>query len=135
MKTSNYLKTIFLLVLIITSCTPEVITIEMIKDNPAKYVAKDYFMISNISIVETASFMNYSISIIEDETGSIPFISSKPYNNSQRITREQVKYVRLYSDKQQNVELLVDKKSNDMIKTYGPIVANFILETSFKSLL
>ncbi|GGG14173.1 hypothetical protein GCM10011344_13500 [Dokdonia pacifica] len=135
MKTPNYLKIALFFTLILTSCGSEVTTIQMIKDNPAKYAAKDYFIISNISIVETASFMNYSISIIEDETGSIPFISSKPYNNSQSITREQVKYVRLYSDRQQNVELLVDKKSNDMIKTYGPIVANFILETSFKSLL
>ncbi|WP_299762456.1 hypothetical protein [uncultured Dokdonia sp.] len=129
----SYLKSILLL-LVITSCSPELITIQMIKDNPTKYAAKDYFIISNISIVETASFLNYSISIIEDETGSIPFISSKPYNHSQAIAKEQVKYVRIYSDKQQNVELLVDKKSNDMIKTYGPMVANLILETSLKSL-
>lgn len=133
MKTPNYLKP-FLLLLIVTSCSSKVTTIQMIKENPAKYTAKNYFFISNFSIVETASFMNYSISIIEDETGSIPFISSKPYNVSQKISREKVKYVRLYSNKRQNVELLVDRRSSDMIKTYGPMVTSFILEASYRSL-
>ncbi|MFC4633593.1 hypothetical protein ACFO3O_06720 [Dokdonia ponticola] len=94
MKTSNYLNP-FLLLLILTSCSPEATTIQMIQENPEKYTTKEYFIISNFSIVETASFMNYSISIIEDETGSISFISSKPYNDSQKISREKVKYVRL----------------------------------------
>ena len=127
MKTSNYLKILFL-VLLITSCSSGSTTIEMIKENPAKYT-QDYFYISNFSILETASLMNYSVNIIDDTTGRIVFISSKPYNTSQTVKMERVKYMRIYGDNRQTLELLVDQKSNDAIGTYGYLFAGFIMNS------
>ncbi len=106
----------------------------MVQDNPTEYSEKKDFKLSKFTVVETTSFLNTSISIIDDTTGKIPLIVNKPFAKGQMVKGIKVRYVRLYSDGQQTIECLVDRKSADMIASYGPMVTNFILELSLKTL-
>ena len=101
-------------------------TIEMIKQNPSNYVVQDHFVISNFKVLETSSFMNYSISIIDDTTDRIIFISSKPYAENQIVGKEKVRYMKLYRDANQNIELLAEINSYNKIKSFGPIITSFL---------
>jgi len=133
MNASRY---IFLL-LISISCSSKGnrgVSIQAIKENSTQYAAKKDFRLSEFTVLETTSFLNTSFSIIDDKTGQIPLIFSKPLIKGQALKGVKVRYMQLYSDGQKTVEYLVDKKSEEKIAAYGPMVANFLFELSLKTL-
>ncbi|MGB0950109.1 MAG: hypothetical protein ACPGU0_08405 [Marinirhabdus sp.] len=104
-------------------------TIQMIHENPSKYTSKKSFPLADFTVIDTRSFMNYSINVIYDTTGKMPLIYSSPLNKGQIVKGARVTYTRLYSNGEQTVEVLLDKKSIQAIATYGPLLTQAILQT------
>jgi len=136
-KRTGMLKAIFIKLLFISVLLSSYVsennghTIEMILETPSKYASDRFYPLSSFMVKQTMSFMNYSVSSIDDNTGQMILLSSKPYKVNQNVKRLKVQYVRLYSDSETTIELLVDEESSKIIDRYGPILLN-IIQKSFQ---
>lgn len=87
------------------------VTIKQLKQNPSRY-ADSEIKLENVEVVHSQTFLDHSLSMIQDGTDSIILLSGKPYHIGDNIN-VQGQYQVVYSNGNESIDMFVaDYSSN-----------------------